>query len=356
MAIDIRFPIATALVALLSTGCGPSIQADLSPDGRTLAETGPNGLSLRSTDGGPAQRIMNGATGQPRFSPDGRTIAVERAKGKGMETVLVDPKTKAAKPLAGDLRGPFAWRPDGSELLTWKGPVAEIYHLGSGTVVRQVRLPEAPTRAQWLPEGRDFAAASDHAMMIVHKGAVRRLDTKDTILALGFDAERDWVIWTEARQVREETFRLNAFAIPRTGGERVALLKDADTATMLKSPSPYAMPVALSVSPDGERLAIAAIVEPAPVGAWKRYIDLQKRLRARPNDKALRAELNRQEKALRYDLAVATTGISGGPVTTLTYHRNLREFQDAPESLHWSLNGERLALVTRKRVEVLEAN
>ena len=58
MKLSIPIPAILLLIGFAMTGCSAGLQADLSPDGRTLVQADTNGLSVRDVKGGPVQRIL----------------------------------------------------------------------------------------------------------------------------------------------------------------------------------------------------------------------------------------------------------------------------------------------------------
>ncbi len=130
MKLSLQVSAALLLAGLVATVCGPSITADLSPDGKTIAQADQKGLHLRAVGDGSLRTILKGSVQEPQFSPDGRTIAVERLIDKGpAEAFLIDTATQQVTPLPQGLRSPFTWRPDGTELIGWRGNVGDVYHL-----------------------------------------------------------------------------------------------------------------------------------------------------------------------------------------------------------------------------------
>jgi hypothetical protein len=352
----VRVSAAMALVGLLAAGCGPAIEADLSPNGKLLVQTGPKGLTIRDTAGGGAQPLLAGSFSEPRFSPDGRTVVVERNLGKRNETLLVDVATHRETRLPGTLRPPFAWRPDGTELVGWDGKVGRVYHLPSRSLVRKVVAPAPPTHARWLPGGRDLAVAAVRSVAVLHDGAITQIPTQAVVATLGYDSARDRVLWTELREADEDQIEMRVLAVARTGGTPTTLLEERNPARLIGAPGAYSYPILATVSPEGNRLALVALVEPKGSTEWEEFHAMAQRLRKNPKNKALAAALAKKSAKLRYDLLVATADLDGKAPATLARRENIEGLADFPQDLVWSADGDRLAVVYRDAVEFLRSH
>jgi len=336
-------------------GCKPQMQADLSPDGRTVALTDDRGLVLRDVAGKqPDTLIRLDEARSPQFSPDGKWIViehsefavlVERVSGKLVKLPLISP--------------PFAWKPDSSELVGVRDNTALVVHIPSRTVVRSYKLLEKPQFAVWLGDGRDMAFSSIHKLMSIHDGALSSRTTDRFISVLGVDRSRRKVVWAESLgqpvnpfMVNLDSVRRRTIGFPRSEflikesalsfKEEPTQIGKATLADSLGSKGRLSVPASISISPDGSHLAFLGIVDSSEPGLMEKYADL-----GGFNQDGLSAAANRRlrqmEKQMRFQTVCTTLeiGVPAKPPTKLMTRPNV----SLNSASSWSEDGQTLAIV-----------
>jgi len=278
-------------------------------------------------------------------------VVNQTEKGKPTRSVLLDLKTLRTANLPTVLSAPYAWNSEGTELLGWRDGKGYVVHARSGEVVRTLTLKSAPNHAVWLSKGhRDLLLATDRDVSLVRGGRVRTIaKASEQIAAIGYDAPRDRAIYAEALDVpkgrRDEipNVHLRVGAVPLEGGPAETLIADLSAKEVLGE-GRYALPVQLSVSPDGQRIAIAGLVEASAPGVFQRYVALNDRVSKKPGDARLREELRRVERSLKFDSVVATVDFNGLGHSVVARRADVRGFPEYPGEIVWSSDGMRLGV------------
>lgn len=352
-----RKSIGLGAVLLLSvglTGCRASYDADLSPDGTTVAQMTSQGLTLRSLDPQVQDRFLNGkALSGPRFSPDGKTlVANDNQTGR---LILVDAKSGKSKDYAVKLAPPFAWRPDGTEVIGWASEKrADVFHVKTGQVVRSYAL-ERPDSLKWLPQGRDLALAYHDRVALLRNGKATTVPAElARVGTVGADAGH--VVWVEHEGIEARDEIPTGRMIVRQMDLRdlhVSTVRDiADMAKLVKGEE-VLLPGAVSLSPDGERVALSAIVVKNPRDVWDDYLSLLKK-RPKGLTQADRETMKRIEKRLRFEGVAVLLPFSGGEATVVAKIDNFKQIYDLPTGFEWSTDGSKLALVFNDRTKVVD--
>jgi hypothetical protein len=335
-------------------GCSPGIDADLSPDGTTVVQASDKGLSLGPSDGTGAGRIVvPGAVGSPRFSPDGSKV-VAWATTNPPRALLVDAKTGNSKALGATLWPPYAWKPDGTEVLGWSDEkTAAVYHLASREVVRTYPVAR-PQFACWLPGGRDFAVAYGDSVSVLRQGQIVRQKAElERIETLGLVANR--LVWIETQENQGDPTvpsQLRVRAMDLDSGA-VSTIRDIDDASVKLGGKVFLMPYTVSIAPRSSRMAVGGLVLTSPEGVWQRAVAVDKRLRDHPNDAKARREMKMLEKQLKFEAVTAIIGLDKDESFVLARTGNLKDFSDAPHDLRWSADGTKLAMVYRSDTKVV---
>ena len=128
------------VLIICASGCRPD-GIDLSPDGKTLVKTTSNGVEFYDGVHQKPTFVKKGAADFPRFSADGNLIAVEtgysrptkpggkpKPSDQTAQCVVLN-KDGQAKFSVPEVGGPFAWRPDGTELVGINDSKAVVVHI-----------------------------------------------------------------------------------------------------------------------------------------------------------------------------------------------------------------------------------
>ena len=161
---------------------GTSLTADISPDGRTVAESLLGQIWLLPATGGKARPVTDtvrepAQDQDPSFSPDGRWIAFTARRPGGRGIFLLPSSGGPLRRLTtGDTyEDPEpAWSPDSSRLVFVLGGALSVVDVarGSTTTIRVDGLKGGPIRHPvWSPDGRRIA--------FVHGWAPQRLTSPD---------------------------------------------------------------------------------------------------------------------------------------------------------------------------------
>ncbi len=132
-------------IVVCVVGCMSLPQADFSRDGRTVVVTGGDGIVFHDAAAKrPDVTVKLDDAGSPAFSPDGSLVAVQQNISEKPQAVPANSMPVFAKPPVQSLRtlivgrdgrikfrvsnlgGPYAWRPDGTELLGCDGDIAKV--------------------------------------------------------------------------------------------------------------------------------------------------------------------------------------------------------------------------------------
>jgi len=365
-------PVIPGLVLFIcATGC--SRQVDLSPDGKTLAVTDGNGVVLRdATRSRPDVKIDIPSAGSPRFSPDSSLIAIDQTyhyegftaqsaskptpapKSKPpqttSQTVVADRSGKIKFRVKG-VSGPYAWRPDGTELIGVSGKDAAVIHVKSHEIVRRYRISERPSEFLWLGNSRNIAIASLKKLTIIKDGVSKSIALAPSISTIGYDAFRNRIIWTEGVEVAKHngypTYEVTVRAADLDFQHPVTLLEKTRADDILDSKGRYVIPTSICLSPDGNRLAVAGIVDASKPGLMEKYATLggfdQNSLST-----ARRVQLKAIEKKFVLNSVCAVTELNDKhPVATRKFERN---GLDLNLQAFWTDEGSRLSVLMNDKV------
>ena len=254
---------------LCATGCNHGV--DLSPDGKTIVETNGQGVTIRDVNGKrPDLTLKFDASDSPKFSPDGKSIAIEHQTG----TILIHSDGSRMFKVPA-VKGPYAWRPDGSELLGFDQSEAKVIHLRSKSIVRKYNLSMQSTMAACLGNSRDFVAADSHKLIVIHEGKILSRQATGTVNLVAFDEQRRRILWCELfdfpnmKPFQPTMVEIHASDLKLQNVETI--LERTSAQDVLCEKNRYVMPVSVAISPDGQQLATTGIVCVSKPGVIERY-------------------------------------------------------------------------------------
>ena len=309
------------VVLICATGC--SNEADLSPDGRTLAVTKGDSLELHDSAGKrPVVHIDIEDVGSPKYSPDGKWLLVDQGSQRS-ETVengqhRVIPKQTVVFSSEGlkefalpKVLGPFAWRPDGTEFVGIDEKNACVVHVRSKQVVRTYSLPERPTRAIWLG-GRDLAFGSGQWLTIIRNGSPKSIKVEHPTDTVGFDAKRNRVLWIEVKtDTGKDQLPLNEVFLKAVdlADLKVKVITKLSGPTILDCAGHIGLPESFAFSADASKLVIAGISDNSPTGVLSRFSELGGFGDKNGKTKSQLAELRELKNQLKLCAVCATTSL-----------------------------------------------
>lgn len=374
------------VLIICAYGCRPD-RVDLSPDGKTVVKT--TGERVEMYDGVHQKPVFNRSMAGadfPRFSPDGSMVAVERTspETKSSKKRAKQPQSNECAVLSKGGRslfsvpgigGPFAWRPDQTEVVGFDGVNAAVMYLPAKSIVRRYRIPAKPEEALWLGNSRDIAFASTDFIGVVHNGLWKQIPTDATPDGMAYDQNAGRLIWVESSLIEQRSgiARL-AFSVRSSSPpyDRVTTILDRSGGIANPDSSGrITLWQTFAVSPDGSTLAVERIVDAGSPGLMQRYRALSYRLSelnlaAKSRQYSLAEsveaqEIQRKMKILERNLwvraSVSTTPLAQGKdVQAHTYVGDkmpyfAAAFLPISESPFWIDRGKRLAIIYNDKVQ-----
>ena len=344
--------ITLAIIAGCLAGCAPGPQANLSPDGKTVALTNNDGIIIHDTTGNrPEVNIKLDQATSPLFSPDSKYLAVCLPKS----TLLIDRATHDRITLPA-IAPPYAWKPDGTELVGFRTLNATVVHIQSRSVVRSYRLPQIVDHAAWFGSGRDMVFGGRGKLYMVKNGKVLTHQTQGDTGALAVDASRKRVLWAEvtAEKPSKKVPQLHSM-IKQIGidfkSESLVLGSNALDKLMSSAGRAFA-PGALELSPDGNRLAVTFFVDASRPGLMEKYAELGG-FEERPVTSETRKRLNAMAREMRLRTECITTKLDD------TGSKPSKLYASADSNIQitsWSQDGNSIAVVEGSKVTLEHAN
>ncbi len=342
------------LVSLIcvAAGCGPTPDADLSPDGKLVAFTNADGLILHETSGKHPDMVVHlKDTNTPKFSPDSRWIAMEQRDN----TVILEtsgPKKIVIKGVS----GPYAWRPDGTELVGAHQRKALVIHLASKQIVRSYALSAPPSCALWMGDDRDMAFASGNLLTVFRHGIANSHQVSGSVVAMSLDSVRHRLVWAEAfsrseQEIQDVDFSIEASDFAFSKCETILRRIKADQ--LMASKGRVVEPTSISISPAGDRIAVVGFVDASEPGLMQRYSDLGG-FNRRKLSKAQLERVNSVEKQLKFDAVCAVTPLTNR--WTVMAKRVPLKDADWPLQAKWTSDGNTVALVTGESAYLMPVN
>ncbi|AIE85216.1 PD40 domain-containing protein [Fimbriimonas ginsengisoli] len=343
------------------TGCR-SYQADVSPDGRSVAVVTDKGVTIGPADGGKSRLVLKGAYDSPRYSPNGRFVAVHATKSK---TVLIDPRTGQSTTLSTALEPPYAWRPDSSELLGWRAPGrASVLNVGKRIVVRGMDIPR-PLDLVWFDDG-SLALKYSGSVAYWHGGATKTIPTQlASVSALtGNSRSLVWMETTEGggSDLPHEKSILRSYDL-KTGA--ISTLRETPDIANLLGGKRYFCPTAFSISPDGDRLAFAGFEDLSPPGILDQLLAVQRSRVSDPKNRALKEKENSFLSQVRMRVVTATTSIRNGGFVEVAHSPTMGSSKKrlepqwdwgCPNDIRWARNGQSISVAYTSGAQVLRLN
>lgn len=338
-----------ALMVGCLTGCKPPVEANLSPDGKTVAFTNDDGLNLRDVSGrSPDKVIRLENAGSPLFSPDSSQIAIR----VGPKACLLDLTTwrwRALPPIS----PPFAWNRSGTELIGLKGQTASVVYVKTGTVVRNYPLPITPLFAISVGDDRDLAFADGSSIVTVHRGVVRSRKVQGRVCMLGLDKTSQSPIWGEGDMGPLQRSPGPSHAIPHDSvivrtcsidlASEAMTIATVDVSAALGAPGRFAEPSSIAVSPDGSRLALVGFVDASDPGLMERFAALGG-FDHHKQGSSTEAKLNALSKKMRFRTVCSVLPVSGSRMAPRIV-KSKEQFFVLRSSICWSADGNTLGTV-----------
>ena len=331
-------------------GCKPSIEADLSPNGRTAAITRDRGLLFRDTSGQASDRLVSlKGPESPVYSPDGKWVVV----ASGKKTYLVEESTGYLS-LIPSISPPYAWKPDSSELCGTRANQAVVVHVASKEVCRTYALPENPEHAIWLGTQRDLAFTRGHRLHVVTNGKVQSLNVDGSITSIAQKEKSQTIVLTEmfvrsqpksipASEVRIEEVPVDLKDPPKqiwTALDKEAVdIKDR-----------FCITVASLVSPDGARVANVGFVDQSEPGLLKEFEALGG-FDETITDAKLKKRLQALQKQMHFAAVVTCreVGPSVGPPVKLLKQKS----DQLTDSFFWSKDSRKFGVFLGEKLVLL---
>lgn len=290
-------------------GCAPGPQASLSPDGKTVALTNHDGLVLHDTTGNRSDvKIKLDQPTSLVFSPDSKYLAVCLPKS----TLLID-RTTQKRVVLPDIAPPYAWKPDGTELVGFRKFDATVVHIPSRSVVRSYRLPQIVEHAAWVGSGRDMVFSGKDSLYLVQAGRVLKHSTHGDVGALVVDAARNRILWAEVTaEKREKKTPLIHSTIKQIASDfsGEGTLLDSATFDKLVASSGRAFAAGgLELSQDGTRLAVTFYIDSSRPGLMEKYAALGG-FEEREVSKETRKRLNALAKDMKFRTKCVAANLS----------------------------------------------
>jgi len=343
-------------------GCNREV--DLSPDGKTVVITTGSDITFKDVNGKKlGATIKADGVSSPRFSPDGKMIVVEQQDnppGQGrrkaayvmppIRTLFVAKNGPILFSIPG-IGGPYAWKPDGTEVVGTDRNSAVVMHVGSRQIVRRYALPAEPTTITWCGDGRDLAIGGESNLMVVHGGAVKSRAISGPVKELSFDSVGGKLVWLESRSNSttdtSPEVAISVHSIDLGLTTPVEVIRETSGTELMGSKGRQAMPISTTISPDGTQLAIAGIVDASPPGVMDRFLRLQKLQQHTPSN-ATQIALKKLEKQIVLNATCTTTALLPGPhPTKLRYSQNAYTLD---VTSHWTGPGHDLCVVVDDKV------
>jgi hypothetical protein len=361
---------------ICAIGCGRK-QEDLSPDGKTFVFANNDGVIFRDSAGiRPDLRARLGRCESPSFSPDGRLLAVQAVDSETPTFTFASsppvPVTDRTLVLAQDghvvfsvrgIGGPYAWRPDGSEIVGFTGVSAAVIHIPSHQVVRTYSLPAMPEMAVWIGDGRDLAVGGETSLSVVHAGVKKEMKLEGAITDLMFDQSRQRLMWAEITERDKKSkfpqWDLCIKACEPSLKSPIAIMKKTLQDNALDSRGRHSLPSAIKISPDGSQLAVAGLVDVSRPGLLDRYMALGGFNQSDQTPDAVKRQLHDIAGQLKYENVCTTIPLSSGAQTPVrrfaaAYDGAAKiDSADAYPTVYWTNEGHDLAVVTNNRVHKL---
>lgn len=341
--------VATAVgLCFALVGCQTN-SVDLSPDGKTVAIVSERGLELRPANEAKGRLLIPGKFEEPLYAPDGRSIATFLPEKRA--TIVVDLESGRQTVISAPFLPPYAWNQEGTELIGWRDEThALVFHRASKGIVRTYNW-RRPIEAVWLG-GREMGLLYSDHVSYIHGGL-----STDTSLQLpsanSLRGDTHHLIWIESQDVTEQDGPPEMHAIVRsldldTGD--VQSLRDIPKTSALIQNDHLHIATTLALSPDGNRLAFAGLVDASAPGVLQRALDLARLAREHPNDRSLDRQAKEIEKQIVLHPVVAVTQSLSGDFASLPNPKRGAESDIFPQKLLWSRDGGTLAVVFAKAV------
>jgi len=309
---------------ICAAGCNREV--DLSPDGKTVVTTNGNEVVFHdTTTKRPDIAVKLEGVGSPRFSPDSEFVAVGhgevhgKSNGKkagqvirnsGTDVITKGGEVKFSVP---GVYGPYAWRPDGSELAGTDEDGVAVIHIRSHQIVRHYPFAGNARQAAWLGTGRDLAFGTDDSLTVIHNGVAKQHALKGKLGGISFDTTQNRVIWVEITHQEGKDLLPRGEVAVRASDLQLAktetLLEQSAFAELLAPNGRVGVPTNFAVSPDGSVLAVTGIVDASKSGLMDRYIALGGFHKPGQLKKEVARKLGEIEKQLRFQVVCATTPI-----------------------------------------------
>ena len=373
-------------IVVCVVGCMSLPQADFSRDGRTVVVTGGDGIVFHDAAAKrPDVTVKLDDAGSPAFSPDGSLVAVQQNISEKPQAVPANSMPVFAKPPVQSLRtlivgrdgrikfrvsnlgGPYAWRPDGTELLGCDGDIAKVVYIPAQAVARTYRLPFSPNQAVWMGAGRDVAFTTslpliqtDRAILgVLHRGVTKALQLEGEVLAMRYDARQDRLVWVEEREppnVKDYAKGdITVMACDPSLQHQRTLLRWTPDKDLLCSATKYVFPTSVAVTSDGKRLAVAGWIDTSRPGLMERYEALGGFDQSRLKGARLKA-VQELENQRRIGAVCASMLLEGGPgKPTRCFEQDVTKHGDFPIVGFCPDAGDKLELLVAGKVDKIYA-
>jgi hypothetical protein len=332
----------------------------MSLDGQTVAITTPAGLRLYDTSGATRDyRIKLKDANSPSFSPDGKWVLV----GAGKESILIDRMTGHRSTLAG-IEPPFAWRPNGTEVVGNGKAGATVVYLRARSVVRSYPIGENFGWAAWIGDGRDLVLGGMHSLIRVHNGNITRHTVEGDLMSLAVDSVHSRILWAAMLddgdrrkpphvqvELRETDFDFKAVQ---------TLISRASFNKLFHPGGRDGFPWQIVISPDGEKLGLGLMVDASAPGLVAKFAALGgfeiRMYPAEPDEKKLE-ELGKRIRVRTELLSVSIRDRSKAPdilyskVTHVSKNRHPGNALEVQAFLSaWSQDSKSIAVVDGDKV------
>lgn len=266
--------VAWVLVVACLVGCERPPEAVISPDGQTVTITTPAGLRLHDTSGATNDfRMKLKDANSPSVSPDGKWVLV----GAGKESLLIDRMTGHRSTLAG-LEPPFAWRPDGTEVVGNGNSGATVVYVHARSVVRTYPIGENFGWAVWMGAGRDLVLGGMHSLIRIHDGMVTRYPVKGDLMSLAVDSVHGRILWAaildDGDRRKPPHVQVELKAIDFEFQQEETLMSRSSFNKLFHPDGLDGFPWQIVISPDGEKLGLGLMVDASEPGLVAKYAAL----------------------------------------------------------------------------------